>query len=58
MYTFMDAPPGGATNDSFDGERFIYSVQSNEGPSSRCPLGAATTAPALLHLNHCTLDLL
>ena len=30
----------------------------NEGPSSRCPLGAATTAPALLHLNHCKLDLL
>ena len=26
MYTFIDAPPGGATNDSFDGERlFILS---------------------------------
>ena len=26
MYTFIDAPPGSATNDSFDGERlFIMS---------------------------------
>ena len=42
---------------------FNYLISSrldycNEGPCSRCPLGAATTAPALLHLNHCTLDLL
>ena len=23
MYTFIDVPPGGATNDSFDGERLF-----------------------------------
>ena len=37
---------------------FRQTALPNEGPSSRCPLGVATTAPALLHLNHCTLHLL
>ena len=27
MYTFIDAPPGGATNDSFDGELEMSTIQ-------------------------------
>ena len=27
MYTFIDVPPGGATNDSFDGERLFIQLE-------------------------------
>ena len=33
MYTFIDAPPGGATNYSFDGER-IVDISSSIGDIS------------------------